>query len=42
MVDLDISVSSHLKEELTWASDKRLWVTTMYSYRIKELKETKE
>ena len=32
MVDIDVHVSSHLKEELTWAVDKRwsvdkqLWV----------------
>ena len=26
MVDMDIRVSSHLKEELAWAEDKRLWV----------------
>ena len=26
MVDIDIRVSSHLKEELTWAIDKWLWV----------------
>ena len=26
MVDVDIRVSSHLKEELTWAIDKWLWV----------------
>ena len=26
MVDVDVRVSSHLKEELTWAIDKWLWV----------------
>ena len=26
VVDVDIRVSSHLKEELVWAVDKRLWV----------------
>ena len=26
MVDVDVRVSSNLKEELTWAIDKRLWV----------------
>ena len=26
VVDVDVRVSSHLKEELTWAIDKRLWV----------------
>ena len=30
-VDVDIRISSHLKEELAWAADKQLWVisTTM-------------
>ena len=26
MVDVDICMASHLKEELAWATDKRLWV----------------
>ena len=26
MVDVGVRVLSHLKEELTWAIDKRLWV----------------
>ena len=26
VIDVDVRVSSHLKEELTWAIDKRLWV----------------
>ena len=26
MVDVDVCVSSHLKEELAWATDKQLWV----------------
>ena len=34
MVDVDVRVSSHLKE-LTWAVNKRLWV-------IKNSKSTKE
>ena len=44
MVDVDIHVSSHLKEELTWAIDKWLLVisTIMNSKSTKELKETKE
>ena len=31
MIDVDIQVSSHLKEELAWAADKQLQVisTTM-------------
>ena len=47
MVDVDVRVSSHLKEELVWAIDKRLrlLVTIMLfknSKSTKELKETKE
>ena len=26
VVDVDVRVSSHLKEELTWAIHKQLWV----------------
>ena len=26
MVDVDVWVSSHLKEELAWAVDKQLWI----------------
>ena len=47
MVDVDIRVSSHLKEELTWAIDKRLRVISTIilfknSKSTKELKVTKE
>ena len=47
MVDVDVCVSSHFKEGLTWAIDKWLRVisTVMLfknSKSIKELKETKE
>ena len=47
MVDVDACVSSHSKEKLTWAIDKRLQVisTIMLSKNsksIKELKGTKE
>ena len=44
VVDVDVHVSSHLKEELAWAVDKRLWVisTLKYSKSTKELKGTKE
>ena len=47
MVDVDVCVSSHLKEELAWAIDKRLPVISNYnviknSKSTKELKETKE
>ena len=41
---VDVRVSSHLKEELVWAVDKRFQVisTIMNSKSTKELKETKE
>ena len=47
MVDVDIRVSSHLKEELTWAIDKWLRVINAImllknSKSTKELKRTKE
>ena len=47
MVDVDVRISSHLKEELVWAADKRLRVISARmlfkkSYSTKELKETKE
>ena len=47
MVDIDVRISSYLREELTWAIDKRLRVisTVMLfknSKSTKELKETKE
>ena len=47
MVDIDVHVSSHLKEELAWAVDKWLWVISTImlfknSNSTKELKRTKE
>ena len=44
MVDVDVRVSSHLKEELTWAIDKRLWVisTIMLFKNSKSTKELKK
>ena len=47
MVDIDICISGHLKEELTWAIDKQLRVISTImlfknSKSTKELKETKE
>ena len=47
MVDVDVRVSSHLKEELAWTIDKRLRVISTIvffknSNSTKELKETKE
>ena len=49
MVDIDVCVLSHLKQELAWAADKRLWVISTImlfkktvSYSTKELKGTKE
>ena len=38
VVDVDVRVSSYLKEELTWAIDKRLWVIST----IMLFKNTKE
>ena len=29
MVDIDVRLPSHLKEELAWAVDKRLWVSSI-------------
>ena len=31
MVDVDVRVSGHLKEQLAWAVDKRLWVINAVS-----------
>ena len=44
VVDVEIRILSHLKEELAWAIDKRLWIisTIMLFKNTKELKETKE
>ena len=41
MADVDICVSSHLKEELTWAIDKRLRVISTIML-FKNSKSTKE
>ena len=45
MVDVDVRISSHLKEELAWAIDKRLrFISTIMLFKnsksTKELKET--
>ena len=44
MVDVDVRILSHLKEELTWATDKRLRVisTIMLFKNSKSTKELKE
>ena len=47
VVEVDVRVSSHLKEELTWAIDKQLRVISTIilsknSKSTKELKATKE
>ena len=47
VVDIDVRVSSHLKEELAWAVDKWLLVISIIMYlknskSTKELKGTKE
>ena len=41
MVDVDVRVSSHLKEELAWAVDKRLWIISAIMF-FKSSKSTKE
>ena len=40
MVDVNVRILSHLKEELAWAIDKQLWVisTVMLFKNTKELK----
>ena len=45
MVDVDVHVLNHLKDELSWAADKRLWVISTIIYflkscRTRELKGT--
>ena len=44
MVDVDVCVLSHFKEQLTWVIDKWLWVISNLknSESTKELKGTKE
>ena len=42
MVDMNVCILSHLKEELAWATDKWLRVISTISYSSKELKGTKE
>ena len=37
MVDIDIHVLSHLKEELAWAADKWLWVISSIMLFKKQL-----
>ena len=34
MVDVDVHISSHLKEELAWAVDKRLQVITKFKKQL--------
>ena len=41
MVNTDVRISSHLKEELTWAVDKQLWVISTIML-FKNSKSTKE
>ena len=40
VVDADVHVSSHLKEELSWAADKQLQVIS--TIMLKNSKSTKE
>ena len=37
VVDVDVRVSSHLKEVLTWAADKRLWAISTIMLFKKQL-----
>ena len=41
MVDVDVRISSHLKEELVWTVDKQLWIINTITY-LKNSKSTKE
>ena len=41
MVDIDVRVSSHLKEELAWDAGKRLWIIST-KMLFKSSKTTKE
>ena len=43
MVDVDVYITSHLKEELAWATDKWLWVisTTMLFKKYQGAKRNK-
>ena len=34
VVDVDVHISSYLKEELAWAVDKRLWVISNLKNRL--------
>ena len=40
MVDADICVSSHLKEELAWAVDKWLWVISIIMLFVTRFRKT--
>ena len=42
MVDIDVHVLNHLKEELTWPVDKWLWVISTIMLFKKQYKSTKE
>ena len=41
MVDIDVHISSHLKEELAWTVDKQLWLIVLYIMLFKKSKELK-
>ena len=43
MVGIDVGVLSHLKEELAWTEDKRLWiVSTVMLFKNSKTTTTKE
>ena len=39
MVDTEVRVSSHLKEELAWAADKWLWIICFAALALTRLKQ---
>ena len=41
VVDVDVHVSSHLKEELAWTIDKKVISTVMWSKNSKSTEELK-
>ena len=42
VVDIDVCVASHLKEELTWAIDRQFRVISTILKTVRVLKGTKE
>ena len=42
MVDVNVCISNHLKEDLAWATDKWLWVISIIMLFKKQLYSTKK